>query len=65
MSSDEASPTELRLRRAIDPARDHVRGKLDDDAVVVVAYQDFLCPYCQRLRPVFTRLREALGDRLG
>ena len=30
----------------------------------LVAYQDFLCPYCRRLRPVMRRLREALGDRL-
>ena len=30
----------------------------------LVGYQDFLCPYCRRLRPVMRRLREVLGDRL-
>ncbi len=29
----------------------------------VVAYIDFLCPYCRRLRQVIARLREALGER--
>lgn len=30
----------------------------------VVGYQDFLCPYCRRLRPVMRQLREVLGDRM-
>jgi NhaA family Na+:H+ antiporter len=30
----------------------------------MVGYQDFLCPYCRRLRSVFRSLRETLGDRL-
>lgn len=54
----------LRLRHDLDPDLDHVRGTPRGDSVVVVAYQDFLCPYCRRLGPVFRRLREALGDRL-
>jgi Na+:H+ antiporter, NhaA family len=55
----------VRLLREVDPSRDHVRGNPDaDDAVTVVAYGDFLCPYCRRLLPVLARLREALGDRL-
>ncbi|HKE15529.1 MAG TPA: Na+/H+ antiporter NhaA [Kofleriaceae bacterium] len=54
----------LRLLHAVDPARDHLRGAPTDDAVVVVAYEDFFCPYCRRLRQVFVRLRAALGDRL-
>lgn len=33
--------------------------------MTVVGYQDFLCPYCRRLKPVFRRLRETLGDRLN
>jgi NhaA family Na+:H+ antiporter len=53
----------LRLRRPIDPARDHVRGGNVPDTVTVVAYADLLCPYCQRLRQVLRRIREALGDR--
>lgn len=60
----ELSPTKLRLQSQVDPDRDHIRGKWTRDAIVVVAYQDFLCPYCRRLRQVFRRLREELGDRL-
>jgi NhaA family Na+:H+ antiporter len=55
---------ELRLFRPVDPTRDHVRGGGVPDAVQVVAYADLLCPYCQRLRRVLLRLRQALGDRL-
>jgi Na+/H+ antiporter NhaA len=50
MAHDETSSATLRLWRAVDPDRDHMRGVQADDAVVVVAYQDFLCPYCRRLR---------------
>jgi NhaA family Na+:H+ antiporter len=32
--------------------------------VTVVGYQDFLCPYCRRERPVFRQLRDTLGDRM-
>ena len=53
------------LRRPVDPARDHLRGGQAAEGVVsVVAYGDFLCPYCRRLRQVMQRLRKALGDRL-
>src|SRR5580704_13615767 len=62
MASDETST--FRLKRDVDLARDHVRGVGGDDAVIVVSYGDFLCPYCRRLIPVLRRLREALGDRL-
>jgi NhaA family Na+:H+ antiporter len=54
----------LRLLRPVDLERDHVRGGEGSAAPVVVAYQDFLCPYCRRLRDVFKRLRAAFGDRL-
>jgi Na+:H+ antiporter, NhaA family len=55
----------FRLQRAVDPGRDHLRGGRQADHVVsVVLYGDFLCPYCRRLRQVFIRLRQALGDRL-
>jgi NhaA family Na+:H+ antiporter len=56
--------TNLRLLREVDPQRDHLRGRWTDDAVVVVGYQDFLCPYCRRLWQVFGRLRQAVGERL-
>jgi NhaA family Na+:H+ antiporter len=62
MASDAAST--FRLQRDVDPAHDHVRGAGGADAVTVVSYGDFLCPYCRRLIPVLARLREALGDRL-
>jgi NhaA family Na+:H+ antiporter len=62
-SSSGASAT-FRLQRAIDPGRDHVRGKGVPDGVSVVVYADFLCPYCRRLRQVISRLRQALGERL-
>ena len=45
-------------------ARPRARRRRADDVVTVVAYGDFLCPYCRRLVPVLARLREALGDRL-
>jgi NhaA family Na+:H+ antiporter len=62
MASDESST--FRLLRDADPARDHLRGGGGEDAVTVVSYGDFLCPYCRRLVAVFARLREALGNRL-
>jgi NhaA family Na+:H+ antiporter len=64
VANDESPSARLRLLRAVDPSRDHVRGTWTADAIVVVAYQDFLCPYCRQLRQVFMRLRAALGDRL-
>src|ERR1700722_1199820 len=54
----------FRLQKKVDPVRDHVRGAGGVDAVTVVVYGDFLCPYCRRLIPVLARLREAMGDRL-
>lgn len=59
-----AETSTFRLKRDVDPARDHIRGAGGDEAVTVVSYGDFLCPYCRRLIPVLRRLREALGDRL-
>src|SRR5882672_4569478 len=64
MEASSTASAAVRLQRALDPARDHVRGGGPPGAVIVVAYADLLCPYCQRLRRVMLRLREALGDRL-
>jgi Na+:H+ antiporter, NhaA family len=64
MADKDPSIGTLRLLRPVDRDRDHLRGKEGDGAIVVVAQQDFLCPYCRRLREVFMRLREALGERL-
>jgi len=60
----ESAGATFRLLRPIDLGRDHVRGGGVPDPVSVVAYADLLCPYCQRLRHVIGRLREALGERL-
>jgi Na+:H+ antiporter, NhaA family len=56
----------VRLQRAIDPLRDHLRGGRAADGVVsVVFYGDYLCPYCRGLRPVLDRLRQVFGDRFA
>ncbi len=55
----------VELQRAVDPARDHVRGGADAEPVSIVLYADYLCPYCRRLRAVMKRLREAFGERLA
>ncbi len=59
----DASPSSLRLLRPIDRRRDHLRPVGGHPQVLVVGYADFLCPYCRRLREVFARLREVLGER--
>ncbi len=60
-----ARGVQLRLRRPIDRASDHVRGGgRARDGVSVLIYGDYLCPYCRRLRGVLARLRQALGERL-
>lgn len=64
MAGESSSTQSLRLVHDVDPERDHVRGTWTGESVVVVGYEDFLCPYCRRLQPVFRRLRDALGDRL-
>jgi NhaA family Na+:H+ antiporter len=64
MAREERTGSQLRLLRPVDPRRDHIRGLASPRTVVVVGYQDFLCPYCRRLRAVYRRLGDALGDRL-
>ena len=60
-----AQGLELGLRRPVDPARDHVRTSgAVGDAVTVLIYGDYLCPYCRRLGEVLGRLRHAMGERL-
>jgi Na+:H+ antiporter, NhaA family len=57
---------ERRLLRPVDRRRDHVRGApAHRGQSTVLIYGDYLCPYCQRLRPVLERLRKALGDRMA
>jgi len=64
MTGEEIPGTVLQLLHPLDPNRDHIRGVPGDGAVVLVGYQDFLCPFCRKLRQVLKRLRERLGDRL-
>src|SRR5665213_3368637 len=61
--SEGAMPS--KLQRPVDPGRDHVRGGAAKNAVVVVLYGDYLCPYCRRLRVVMARLRRSLGGRMA
>nr|MBA3812471.1 Na+/H+ antiporter NhaA [Caulobacteraceae bacterium] len=61
-----AQGEEVRLRRPVDPERDHVRGGgAERDVVTIVVFGDYLCPYCRRLRHVLDRLRQALGERMA
>lgn len=54
----------LWLQHPVDADRDHIRGApAVRDAVTVVLYGDYLCPFCRRLRPVMLQLRQTLGDR--
>jgi|HubBroStandDraft_1064217.scaffolds.fasta_scaffold01706_2 NhaA family Na+:H+ antiporter len=62
-----AAPNDaVRLKRAIDPVRDHMRGaQVADGVASVVFYGDYLCPYCRGLGPVLARLRQVFGNRLA
>jgi hypothetical protein len=53
------------LQPVVDPSRDHVRGGTAANAITIVLYGDYLCPYCRRLRSVVKRLQEAFGERLA
>ena len=45
-----------KLQRPVDRGRDHVRGGEVKNAIEVVVYGDYLCPYCRRLRFAFRHL---------
>lgn len=65
MASDDKPQAGLTLLRRVDLGRDHARGGLDnDEAVTLVVYGDYLCPYCRRLRVVLAELRSAFGESL-
>jgi NhaA family Na+:H+ antiporter len=55
----------VKLQNVVDPARDHIRGQPDRDAISMVVYADYLCLYCRRLRRVIVRLQQTLGERLA
>lgn len=63
--TEETPSDRLWLQHPVQEGRDHIRGNLSaKNAVTVVLYGDYLCPYCRRLRPVIAQLREKLGERL-
>jgi Na+/H+ antiporter NhaA len=51
------------LAEDIDPARDHIRGRLDAP-VTLVEYGDFECPYCGEAEPIVRELLSAHEDDL-
>src|ERR1041385_3104206 len=55
----------LWLQHQVELEHDHLRGDLAaPNAVTLVLYGDYLCPYCRSLRPVILQLRKKLGERL-
>lgn len=56
-------PVGLKLLRAIDPDRDHIKG--DPDApLTLVEYGDFECPFCSRATGAIDEVREHFGADL-
>ena len=51
------------FRVPVELAQAPVRGN-PSAAVTVLEFSDFQCPYCQRVRPTMTRLRELYSDRV-
>src|SRR4030081_2090031 len=51
------------LNPAVDPARDHIRGRVDAP-VTLVEYGDFECPYCGDAAPIVGNLLDHLPDEL-
>jgi Na+/H+ antiporter NhaA len=52
-----------RLDPPVDPARDHVRGRLDGP-LTLVEYSDFECPFCAKATDLGPALRRRFGDDL-
>jgi len=51
------------FRVPVELAEAPTRGNLKA-AVTILEFSDFQCPYCQRVRPTITRLREVYSDRV-
>lgn len=50
-----------KLARPIDPARDHMRGRIDAP-YKIVEYGDFECPFCSRATGSIDAVMDQLGD---
>ena len=64
--TDLVSPPEpigLKLIRAVDPERDHIRGH-PDAPLTLVEYGDYECPFCSRATGGIDEVRAHFGDRL-
>ncbi|WP_006246068.1 Na+/H+ antiporter NhaA [Mycolicibacterium tusciae] len=64
--TDLVSPPEpigLKLIRAIDPERDHLRGN-PDAPLTLVEYGDYECPFCGRATGGIDEVRDHFGDDL-
>jgi NhaA family Na+:H+ antiporter len=65
MAAENVGSAGIKLGRAIDFERDHVRGNGTGDRVVhLVVYGDYLCPYCRGLFHILAQLRSTLGSSL-
>lgn len=53
----------LKLARAVDPERDHVKGSMDAP-YEIVEYGDYECPFCSRATGSVDAVRERFGDRI-
>ena len=53
----------LKLVRAIEPERDHLRGPVDAP-LTLVEYGDFECPFCSRATGSIDEVRAYFGDEL-
>ncbi len=56
-------PVGLKLARAVDPERDHIRGSADAP-LTLVEYGDFECPFCSRATGSIDQVREHFGGEL-
>ena len=53
----------MKLVRAVDPERDHIRGK-PDAPLTLVEYGDFECPFCSRATGSIDQVRDHFGNEL-
>jgi len=65
MAAEGAKTAGKRLKLAVNPERDHVRGNDTGNGVArLVVYGDYLCPFCRGLFRVLAQLQSTLGNSL-